>query len=246
MEALETLKHLNFDLGAVFDNSLWGNVGPVNGRRLRLSGGLVPPWGGSGYSYGFAYTDLRQYFHFIKKYVLALRLSGGLSAPLSGGRNPMRFYLGGMPGNVKYIFMPYILDNTIESNYYAAVIMPLRGYSLGAANPDGNTRFLLSNTEARFPLVSDITFAVPFSFSIRYLMAALFFDMGAAWEDNSKFRGVERSAGGAGFTFHDIKAGAGFGLRLNLFNALVLKWDHALRLGKDHVIEDYVSLGAEF
>jgi hypothetical protein len=77
-------------------------------------------------------------------------------------------------------------------------------------------------------------------------MAALFFDMGAAWEDLSKFRGVERSEGGAGFTFNDIKAGVGFGLRLNIFNALVLKWDRALRLGEDHVTEDYVSLGAEF
>jgi outer membrane protein assembly factor BamA len=136
------------------------------------------------------------------------------------------------------------MDNTIESNYYAAVIMPLRGYSLGAANPHGNTRFLLSNTEVRFPLVDDISFAFPFSFSIRYLMGAMFFDMGGAWDDPSAFRGVRASNGW--FTFNDIKAGAGFGLRLNLFNALVLKWDRALRLGYDHVTEDYISLGAEF
>jgi len=33
---------------------------------------------------------------------------------------------------------------------------------------------------------------------------------------------------------------------MNLFGALVLKWDRALRLGYNHTREDYISLGAEF
>lgn len=241
-----SLSHYNVDLGTVFDNSLWGMVGPVNGSRMSLNGGVVPPAGTSGYSYGYLSTDLRHYLHFRKKYVLALRLNGGLSASLDGGRNPMRFYLGGMPGNVRYLFMPYVMDNTIESNYYAAVVTPLRGYSLGAANPGGNTRFALANTEFRFPFVNNVSFSFPIPFSIRYLMGALFYDMGAAWDDPASFRATVPDDGTGGFAFHDLKAGLGYGLRLNLFGALVLKWDRAWRLGQDHSREDYVSFGAEF
>jgi outer membrane protein assembly factor BamA len=238
-------QYCDVELAGVFDNTLWGFVGPVNGRRIRVSGNIIPPTAGSQYSYGVAILDARKYFHYFKKYGLALRLSGGISRPLVGRDNPRLFYLGGVPGNIAYLFLPYFLDTSIESNYFATVVMPLRGYSLGAANPEGNTNFLLSNIEFRFPFVTNISFNFPFPFSIRYIMGALFWDMGGAWNDISDFDPIERDSS-MFFTFKDIKSGIGFGLRLNLFGALVLKWDRALRLGEDHVTEDYISLGAEF
>jgi hypothetical protein len=240
-----SMQNYEVGLGGVFDNTFWGHVGPVNGQRMNLSLKLAPPTGSSDYSYGTAVLDARKYFHFVKKFVLALRFTAGASAPVFGGENPHRFYLGGVPGNVKYIFMPYFIDNTIESNYYASVIMPLRGYSLGAANPLGNTQFALSNLEFRFPFVRNLTFYFPFPFSIQYIMGAVFWDAGAAWERLGDLDPVINEPGFS-FTFKDIKSGVGFGLRLNLFGALVLKWDRALRLGEEHVTEDYFSLGAEF
>jgi len=240
----KTMTHYNIDGAAVFDNTLWGAVGPVNGQRLRVGGGVVPKSASSEYGYGYGYADLRRYFHYRKWYSLALRLTGGGSTDIQGGRNPMRFYLGGTPGNLRYFFAPYLMDNSIESNYFSSLIMPLRGYSLGAANPEGSNHFLLSNMEFRFPVVNNITFFFPFTFTIPYMMGALFWDIGGAWDDPADFRAVVADKGS--FTFHDIKSGLGFGLRMNLFGALVLKWDHAYRLGEHHLSEDYFSLGAEF
>ncbi len=237
----------NYELGAatVFDNTLWGNVGPVNGLRMRLSGLVVPPGSGSNYSYGVAMVDGRKYFHYLKKYVLALRFSGGKSIALEDGANPKLFYLGGVPDNISYLFMPYYLDNSIATNYFSSIVMPLRGYSIGAANPKGNTQFVLSNMEFRFPFITNLSIYFPLPISINYIMGAVFWDIGAAWDNPDTFKGA-RSSSDLFFTYDDIKSGIGFGLRMNLFGGIVIKWDRALRLGVDHVREDYFSLGAEF
>ena len=238
--------HTTFGIDGVFDNTLWGATGPVNGQRLRLSGVVVPPLGNSDFSYGYVIGDARRYFHFLKKYVVALRLTGGASMPLWGGTNPKRFYLGGVPGNISYFFMNYFMDTSIESNYYSSIVMPLRGYAIGAANPGGNTKFMLSNMEFRFPFIENISLYFPLPISINYIMGSVFWDAGAAWNSLDDFNAADGSLMRGRLTFDDMKSGVGFGLRMNLFGALVLKWDHAYRLGEHHLSEDYFSLGAEF
>ncbi|MFH0921394.1 MAG: hypothetical protein V1913_13660 [Fibrobacterota bacterium] len=240
-----SLSHYTLDLAGVFDNTLWGHTGPVNGERLRLSGSLVPYSKSTGYGYGVGLLDTRTYFHFLKKYVLALRFSAGASAPMFNGTNPHLLYLGGVPGNLADLFMPYYLDQTLESNYYSSIVMPLRGYTIAGANPDGNTQYTLANAEFRFPFIQNLSLYFPLPISINYVMGALFIDGGAASNHLSDVFPLLKGDMTAPDK-NEIKGGAGFGLRMNLFGGFVIKWDRAWRLGPSHPREDYVSLGAEF
>jgi hypothetical protein len=76
-------------------------------------------------------------------------------------------------------------------------------------------------------------------------MGAAFLDAGAASNRlNTLFPFLTGSSRDP--DYGAVKAGAGYGLRMNLFGGFVVKWDHAWRLGRTNPHEDYVSLGAEF
>ncbi len=78
----------------------------------------------------------------------------------------------------------------------------------------------LSSLEFRFPLIDQIYLRFPFgSISFFGLRAATFFDIGSAWDNK----------------YEETLGSVGFGIRFNLFNAIVLRYD----IGKK--IEDNFS-----
>ncbi len=236
---LPSSSYFDFSGSLVFDNTMWGNTGPVRGTRVNLSALISPRVGGTEYGFGVAVFDFRQYIRFLRKYTVAMRINGGSSVAIGNGINPKKFYLGGTPNNLAYFFSPFGLDGSIESNYFSSVIMPLRGYAIAGVNPSGNTQFGLANLEFRFPFIDYLILHVP-PIGFRSIAATAFIDAGTAWDNRNE---VSLFRNGS---LDDLRMGSGFGLRAHLLYGILFKWDRAWRIGKDHGREDYISVGAEF
>jgi Tol biopolymer transport system component len=224
-------------LSLIKDTVIWGLTGPVNGTRSLFSYEYAPYISPRSISYGAAFMDYRRYWHFKKRYDFAFRLAGGFSH----GQDKKRFFLGGISNWID----PSLGSGDIygiNNLYFGNVITPLRGYDYFDVS---GTKFLLTNWEFRYPFIEHFVMKFPLPLSIHYINGAFFYDMGAAWDENKKFKGGTTQGGSK---LQDIKAGFGFGPRVNL-GFLVLKYDIAWRTDFDSVSphpKHYVSLGAEF
>ena len=224
-------------LSLINDTVIWGDTGPVNGSRSLFSYEYAPYISPRSVSYGAAMMDYRRYWHFMKRYSFAFRLAGGFSH----GQDKKKFFLGGTSDWIG----PSLGSEDIygiSDLYFGNVITPLRGYKYFDVQ---GTRFFLTNFELRYPFVEHFVMKFPLPLSIHYINGAFFYDMGAAWDENKKFKGGTTEGGSR---LKDIKAGFGFGARANL-GFLVLKYDVAWQTDFDSVSpkpKHYVSLGAEF
>jgi len=224
-------------LSLINDTVIWGYTGPVNGSRSLFSYEYAPYITPKYISYGAAIMDYRRYWHFKKRYNFTFRLTGGFSH----GQDKKRFFLGGISNWVG----PSLGSEDIygiNDLYFGNVITPLRGYKYFDVE---GTKFFLTNLELRYPFVEHFVMRFPLPLSIHYINGALFYDMGAAWDENRKFKGGTSKGGSR---LKDIKAGFGFGARANL-GFLVLRYDVGWSTDFDSVSpkpKHYLSLGAEF
>jgi Tol biopolymer transport system component len=223
----------------VQDNILWGVTGPLNGRRSRLdiSGALDLFDGGTGdMSFYSAEVDYRKYWHLKNLFSFAFRLSGGASE----GDSPKRYFLGGTTNWIgDAVVDAEVYD--VENLYFADVVTPLRGYNYYELS---GTRYFLSNFEFRYPFIDYLKMNFPLPFSIRYVTGAIFYDIGAAWEENA-FKGGSSEGNPH---LQDIKSSFGFGIRANL-GIFVLRYDLAWRTDFASVAAHpkyYFSFGADF
>jgi Tol biopolymer transport system component len=139
---------------------------------------------------------------------------------MSGGPDPLAFRIGG----------PYTL----------------RGLDYGELR---GTRIALANLEFRYPLIDQISFGFPLPITLRNIRGVFFLDVGGAWyrldgrEVFKPFSGED-----AVVRLVDLRAGYGFGVRVNL-GFFVLRYDLAqptdLAESTGGKI-NYFSLGAEF
>lgn len=224
-------------LSLINDTVIWGHTGPVNGSRSLFSYEYAPYITPRYLSYGAAIMDYRKYWHFKKRYNFTFRLSGGFSH----GEDKKKFYLGGISN---WIDPSLGSDNIYGINdlYFGNVITPLRGYKYFDVE---GTKFFLTNIELRYPFVEHFVMKFPLPLSIHYINGALFYDMGAAWDENKYFKGGTTKGGSK---LKDIKTGFGFGARANL-GIFVLRYDAAWSTDFDSVSpkpRHYFSLGAEF
>jgi len=125
-------------------------------------------------------------------------------------------------------------------NFYMGGVNSLRGYD------DFEFRgrnLALASLEFRYPFIDHLQIASPLPLSLWGLRGVMFFDAGAAWDDD--FRGVSRSGGGR--RLQDIKASTGVGVRMRL-SMFVIRvdwaWPTDLRTTGD--VETHFALGAEF
>jgi outer membrane protein assembly factor BamA len=122
------------------------------------------------------------------------------------------------------------------------VVTPLRGYRYYDVS---GTRYFLTNIELRYPFVEHLIMKFPLPLTLHYINGALFYDMGAAWDEDKSFKGGTSKGGNK---LKDIKAGFGFGARANL-GFFVLRYDVGWATDFDWVSakpRHYVSMGAEF
>ncbi len=106
----------------------------------------------------------------------------------------------------------YINEGKEARRFIAGGSWDLRGYPRFSIR--GNKLWLISN-ELRFPLIDQININFPFfGLSFFNLRGAAFLDLGSAWDKN----------------YNQTLGSIGFGIRLNLFNVIALRYDIGKKL----------------
>lgn len=221
-------------LAYVFDNILWGITGPLNGMRARAGLQMSPPLASITESYFAFDADLRKYLHLFRRFVWANRLYVGASFPLGQDYSARRYLLG---GNDQWIIYRVNIDEyekNMPFTYYSDFVTPFRGWNY--ADMSG-TRVAVLNTEFRFPFIREISLVWPLPVQIRYINAAVFADIGNAWEAGEKYKNLPLPG--------KIHGGFGFGMRANL-GMFVFRFDRGWPTDKKKPPVNYFSLGAEF
>ncbi|MGB2697310.1 MAG: BamA/TamA family outer membrane protein, partial [Candidatus Zixiibacteriota bacterium] len=85
--ALLSTNYLSF----IMDTSLWDFVGPIDGTRFNLTGGITFGWNDGSVYNRLVLMDFRKYLRLAKHSCYAFRFMGFTSA----GKEPQRLYLGG-------------------------------------------------------------------------------------------------------------------------------------------------------
>ena len=226
----------------VNDNSIWQGAwfGPNNGSRFNFSFYGTPKIGNDGLDMQTFTADYRSYTKLTKEFIIAYRLSGGIST----GSNKQNFLLGGTEGWINYrLATDEIPINNVEDFAFLTQVLPLRGYDY--AEQIG-TKFAITNLEFRFPLLKYLVFgALPIGFAD--ILGTAFVDMGSAWSDDHTWRAFEKDPNDGSIITNDLLIGTGVGMRIFLFG-LPIRFDIAWRFRVGSFSEPYYyfALGPDF
>ena len=219
----------------VFDNARWGYVGPRVGTRAKLGVEVAPDLLDST-NYYLASADLRTYTWVSSRVTLAMRLAGATS----WGRDAPVYFLGGaVPHRLIWGEVDEVSD---VLGFYANYADMLRGYDYGDLE---GRRYVTSTVEMRVPFIDRMRLAAPLPITLSNGRGVFFIDAGTAFDDPDHFHGASTDRG---YELDDIKAGIGFGFRINL-GYFVLREDTAWRTsirGISAKPRHYFALGAEF
>ena len=198
-------------LDLVDDNALYSLYGPTKGRRARLS--ARGSW--AGMRFGTVQGDYRKYVPMLDEYTFAIRMSGGTSF----GRNSQVFFLGGVNNSINPNYATFASVDR-ERVFFSSFVWPLRGTDVFEMAGDS---FLLANVAFRFPLLRQLAMGWPLPLFFQNVQGELFLDVGSAFNRDS-FEPWEARDGG--FELRDLKAGYGFGARVNM-GAFLFRYDLA-------------------
>lgn len=228
-------------LSYVRDNSLWqgGWFAPSNGSRLNVTAYGSAKFNARSLDMQTIYFDYRDYNKFLREYVFAFRLSGGLST----GKDKQSFFIGGTDGWINQRFeggqIPIV---NVEDYAFLTPVLPMRGFNY---NVQSGSKYGVANIELRFPLVRYfILGALPIGF--QNILGTAFLDLGSAWNNTSKWQAFSADRFGSTRT-KDLLIGTGFGARF-IFFGFPLRIDVAWRFdGSGFSIPVwYFALGPEF
>ena len=179
----------------VYDNTVFGFTGPIDGFRQNTSITLNPGYGSSNLKFQTLKTDARKYWRFGKDYTLAVRGFFGTSL----GENKQKFFLGGIPflvggggetnGKVDNShFRDVILDTSnatlVHDIYFTEYASPLRGARFAERF---GTNATLINMEIRFPFINYLALGFPLKMIFGNIRGHAFMDVGAAWDEAEEF-----------------------------------------------------------
>lgn len=204
-----------------FDNALYGYIYPEKGTRYYLTTLLSPGLGPEGSEFFSLIGDFRKYFKLGENYTFAMRFNGGASF----GKNPQRFYLGGVDNWINWEFenstIPF--GESIDSYAFSMIVTPLRGYNF---NVQEGSKFVLANLEMRFPIFKYLILgALPLGF--QNIMGCIFLDAGSAWSKTSELKFIGNNQYGNSVT-QDLLIAPGFGSRI-IFLGFPVRFDVAWR-----------------
>lgn len=226
-----------FSVGAnlVYDNALWGAVGPRVGNRMSISFDYAPGlWDNAQYFTGM--FDIRNYTWVSSEITLASRLAGGISF----GDHRQRFFLGGVlphrrsTGDVEGAGDLY--------QFYASYADMLRGWDYVSLN---GTRYGVASLELRYPVLNYLSLAAPIPMTFTRGRGVIFTDLGFVSDDLKTFKGADTAGG---YKLKDIRMSIGTGFRLNI-GFFILKTDIAWRTDLSSISqkpEYYFTLSTEF
>ena len=207
-----SLNYIDGQIALVSDNTLFGYTGPVMGRRFRFQ---VSPVVGV-YNWVEYLADYRRYDPIIFNY---LTLATRLYTDLSIGDDETAF--------PKYIARPdFVRGYDRNSTFYLSC--PVIG-----ANPTNcsalqllGSRVAVANVELRFPLVRRVELGFA-PIELPPLDGLFFYDAGLAWSRGQSVSGTRPAGYDVARQRYPLRS-YGAGLRLNLFNYAIVRWDYAI------------------
>ncbi len=207
-----TLNYIDGQLALVSDNTLFGYTGPIMGRRFRFQ---VSPVTGA-YNWVEYLADYRRYDPIIFNY---LTLATRIYTDASVGRDETAF--------PKYIARPdFVRGYDRNSTFYLSCpVIGANTTNCSAVQLLGS-RVAVVNAELRFPLVRQIELGF-LPVDIPPIDGVLFYDSGIAWSRGQSVY-LSRPPNYDNATQRYPLRSYGFGLRLNLFNYAILRWDFAI------------------
>ena len=209
---LAGVTYLQPSTALVFDNSLFGYVGPFYGQRYRLEfAQTVGDW-----SFSQVTADYRRYDRIIGPIVFATRLL--YFGRIGRDAREFRIYAGStdlIRGNTSGSYRRNECLNASDS-----------GTETGCAELDRlvGTQIGIASAEIRFPILNP-SFGVPAAFPP--LEGALFYDVGLAWDDNSTIRWNRRDGDDPVRVRTPLRT-LGVSVRANLFGFAVARLDYSI------------------
>jgi Tol biopolymer transport system component len=200
----------------VSDNTLMGDNGPLLGRRYRAQ--ISPVFGGLQWVEYLA--DYRRYDAILFNF---LTVATRAFTSISVGPDETQF--------MKYVARPDFVRGYDRNNllFQTCPVVGASSVNCSATQLLGS-RVAVVNAELRFPLVRRL--------ELGFLPATLppvdglfFFDAGVAWSQGQTVYGVRPGAYDATTQRYPLRS-YGFGVRMNLYNYAMLRWDFAVPLDR--------------
>ncbi len=200
-------------LAFVTDNSLNGLVGPISGRRARIS--VTPQFGT--WQWIDYLVDARAYKPIIFNYLtLATRFTGSLTV----GRDEAVFG--------KWLGRPDFVRGYNRSNIGLGCGQIVGGISCTDDEAVGS-RIAFTNTELRFPVLrrgmNSGYFGLP------PVEGLVFYDAGIAWNQGQSLTWNANPDADPN-EVRSLLQSYGFGFRANVFGILILRWDYAVPIAR--------------
>jgi len=167
----------------VFDNTLITGVNMMHGTRMKVSVLSLKNLNDGGLSYGKFIIDLRHYQKISRSLVWANRASYGQFF----GPRAQVFRLGGMDDwlNAGYVGSRFLSNySAVDQVFGQEFVTNLRGFDYGARN---GPRYVLFNSELRFPIVQYLARRPIYSGFFRNLQLTGFADAGTAYSGTNPF-----------------------------------------------------------
>jgi hypothetical protein len=141
-------------LSLVHDNTIYGSTGPMAGWRSVWL--LNRNFSSLAEDYSIAYTDMRSYRFFAKRYSLAMRLMGGA-----------------------------VLGDSDRHEFQMDYFNGVRGFEPDPdTDEDEGSRIAVGSVELRFPFIDNLNMAFPLPLMIYDVRGSMFMDLGAVWDND--------------------------------------------------------------
>lgn len=227
---LPTINYVTPSVAFVSDNTLFGNTGPVMGRRMRFQASQNL----GRLNFSDFLVDYRRYDPIIFN---TLTFATRFLSSLAIGRDENFF--------PKYIGRPDFVRGYDRANFSFYDCTSVIGGQSTCNNAQlAGSRVAVFNEELRFPIIR--RFDVSSSFGLPPVDGLLFYDAGLAWSKGMKAHLGRPPAGFDPNTDRYPLTSWGAGLRVNLFNIAILRWDYALPLYSGRKPNWTFSLGASY
>ena len=227
---IKTLNYVTPTTAFVSDNTLFGNTGPVMGRRMRFQASQSL----GNVNFADFLADYRRYDPIIFN---TLTFATRFLSSISVGRDEELF--------PKYIGRPDFVRGYDRANFSFYDCTAIIGGQSQCNNAQlAGSRVAVANAELRFPLIR--RFDVGSAFGLPPVDGLIFYDVGLAWSKGQTPHLGKAPLGNNPNIDRYPLASYGAGLRVNLFNLAVLRWDYARPLVTWRKPNWTFSLGASF
>jgi Tol biopolymer transport system component len=228
--SLPTINYVTPSAAFVSDNTLFGTTGPVIGRRMRFQASQSL----GRLNFSDFLVDYRRYDPIIFN---TLTFATRFLSSVSVGRDETFF--------PKYIGRPDFIRGYDRANFNFVDCTSIIGGQATCNNAQlAGSRVAVANAELRFPIIR--RFDVGSSFGLPPLDGLIFYDAGLAWSAGQTPHLGRAPAGNDPNKDRYPLNSWGGGLRLNLFNLAILRWDYAFPLVTGRKANWTFSLGASY